>query len=90
MTAVQANTRVLWERYRSTRSNEYHTALVEHYMPVVQMQMALWVYGLKAGVAESTGRRAYDRLAEPADGRLFLPFVPPEFGSAHESNWGHG
>ncbi len=84
MTAVQANTRVLWERYLSTRSNEYHKALVEHYMPMVQMQMALWVYGLKACAAESTTRKTYDGLAEPADGGLFLPFVPPELLPHHE------
>jgi hypothetical protein len=77
MDTVRQNTRSLWDRYLATRSNEYRTALVERYMPMVQMQTALWVYGLQACRAANPGEAPSDGLAEAAAGTLFLPFVPP-------------
>ena len=82
MSGMQTDTRVLWERYLSTRSAEHQTALVEGYMPMVQMQTALWVYGLGTKPQGHAGHRAYDGLAEPAAEYLFLPFVPPNIDSS--------
>jgi hypothetical protein len=78
MDSIQPNTRALWDRYLATRSNEYRTALVEHYMPMVQMQTALWVYGMEACRSVRPDRDPSDGMAEPAAGTLFLPFVPPD------------
>lgn len=77
MNSSDRTTRVLWDRYLATRSNENHTALVEHYMPIVQMQTALWAYGLEASRTARRDHGPTDGLAEPAAETMFLPFVPP-------------
>ena len=77
MDSMKQDTRVLWDRYLATRSNEYRTALVERYMPMVQMQTALWTYGLEACRNAGPGQSLSDEMSEAAAGTLFLPFVPP-------------
>lgn len=78
MDSVQPNTRALWDRYLATHSDEYRTALVEHYMPMVQMQTALWACGLQAGRGTCPDENPTDGVAEAVAGNLFLPFVPPD------------
>ncbi len=77
MSSSDRTTRVLWHRYLATRSNENHAALVEYYMPMVQMQTALWAYGLQASRTDQPDHGPTDGLAEPAAETMFLPFVPP-------------
>ena len=73
-----ASTRDLWDRYLATRSSECRAALVERYMPMVQMQTALWAYGLGAEPAGTSPAAPFDGLSEPAAEAFFLPFVPPD------------
>lgn len=73
-----ASSRDLWDRYLATRSSECRAALVERYMPMVQMQTALWAYGLRAERTGPSPAAPFDGLAEPADEAFFLPFVPPD------------
>jgi hypothetical protein len=76
MTAQRNTTRMLWDRFLATRSDECRTALVEHYTPMVQMQTALWAYDFGTDPRGRHERRSFDGLAEPAADSLFLPFVP--------------
>lgn len=72
---IRANhTLKLWHRYQATHSAECLHELVRHYMPIVQMQTALWSHGL----GRQLEPRRFDGLAEPAHGALFLPYVPPD------------
>jgi hypothetical protein len=45
---------------------------------MVQMQTALWAYGLQACRSARTNDAPTDGMAEAATGTLFLPFVPPD------------
>jgi hypothetical protein len=72
------STRDLWDRYLATRSSECRAALVERYMPMVQMQTALWTYGLGAERAGTSQAGSFDGMSEPAGEAFFLPFVPPD------------
>ena len=78
MDEYQTNTRSLWDRYLATHSNEYRTALVERYTPMVQMQTAVWMYGLDTRGHICPEQDQSDGMAEPAAETLFLPFVPPD------------
>jgi len=80
MDRPETNTRTLWDRYLSSRSDEHRAALVEYYTPMVQMQTALWAYGLQAQQQADPGENRFDGLAEPAGPDIFLPFVPPVTG----------
>ncbi|HSW44159.1 MAG TPA: hypothetical protein VLM89_01140 [Phycisphaerae bacterium] len=78
MDLMNTDTRALWGRYLATRSNEYRSALVAHYTPMVQMQTAVWAYGLRGRGQGDGDVRPFDGLAQPAAEAMFLPFVPPD------------
>ena len=80
MDRPKTSTRTLWDRFLATRSDEHRTALVEYYTPMVQMQTAIWAYGLQARQRTGCPEARFDGLAEPAGPDIFLPFVPPLAG----------
>jgi len=71
-----ADSKILWEQYLKTKSNECREALVQHYIPAVQRQTILLACGLEGTLAHN-GQRHSDELAQGEEGIGFVPFVPP-------------